>query len=272
MEILNPVEQNYVQNNQNMINSVYSPGYYYLLPYSNNVLGQTVNNTMSLQENINPNNLTDVEKSNLSTKPKKSENNLNNSSKDIMPKTSKVEQKINLSKSERKISTQNIKKKLESSGVLVKSTRAPKYNRVIKNGKKIKNIDINNDCEDTMKDEDSVSSLPIKDKKKSNDGPLIMNAKINSEVQPKQTIKTKQKEINSEKPEKKDLETNSKTNLKPEKTIKKVKTIILPEKLKEPNFDKFDKFSKNNETNDTKSRKSSGSAQSKPPLKNLAVK
>ena len=161
--------QYYPQNNQNqyMINNI-NPVLNYQLPYSTNILGQTVNNTVLLQENINPNNLTDLNESNSTTKSKNEKKHyLFNSSNDILDKTPKVNAKKNLSKSvsERDNLFQERKRRLESSGVLVKSKRAPKYNKVYKNGKKIKNIDINDDCEDTMRDEDSISSFPIKAKK-----------------------------------------------------------------------------------------------------------
>ena len=269
-----PGEQYYPQNNHNqyMTNNINS-SLIYQLPYSTNILGQTVNNKALLQENINPNKLTDLNNSNSTTKSKKVKNttNLHNSSNDITDKTPKVNAKKNLSKSvsERENLIQDRKKKLESSGVLVKSRRAPKYNKVLKNGKKIKNIDINDDCEDNMKDEDSVSSIPIKAKKKSNDSSIISNSKMNSEPQPKQTIKIKPNDINSENPSNKNLRTNDKSKDQPEQTIRRIKTISEKLNVKEHNFDKF---SKNNETNDTKSRLSSGSTQSKPPFQDFAVK
>ena len=269
-----PGEQYYPQNNHNqyMTNNINS-SLIYQLPYSTNILGQTVNNKALLQENINPNKLTDLNKSNSTTKSKKVKNttNLHNSSNDITDKTPKVNAKKNLSKSvsERENLIQDRKKKLESSGVLVKSRRAPKYNKVLKNGKKIKNIDINDDCEDNMKDEDSVSSIPINTKKKSNDSSIISNSKMNSEPQPKQTIKIKPNDINSENPSNKNLRTNDKSKDQPEQTIRRIKTNIEKLNVKEHNFDKF---SKNKESNDTKSRISSGSTQSKPPFQDFAVK
>ena len=269
-----PGEQYYPQNNHNqyMTNNINS-SLIYQLPYSTNILGQTVNNKALLQENINPNKLTDLNKSNSTTKSKKVKNttNLHNSSNDITDKTPKVNAKKNLSKSvsERENLIQDRKKKLESSGVLVKSRRAPKYNKVLKNGKKIKNIDINDDCEDNMKDEDSVSSIPIKAKKKSNDSSIISNSKMNSEPQPKQTIKIKPNDINSENPSNKNLRTNAKSKDQPEQTIRRIKTNSEILNVKEHNFDKF---SKNKESNDTKSRISSGSTQSKPPFQDFAVK
>ena len=273
--LYNQGEQYYIQNNQNqnIIYDINSP-LNYQLPYSINILGETVNNTVLLQENINPNNLTDLNESNSTTKSQKvKNNNLHNSSNDIQDKTPKLNVKKNLSKSvtERDNTIQNRKKSLESSGILVKSKRAPKYNKVLKDGKKIKNIDINDDCEDTMKDEDSVSSFPIKAKKKSNDSSIISNSKKNSEVKPKQSIKAKANDINSENPSNKNVKINAKSKLQPEQTIKRIRSNTFSEKLnlKEHNFDKF---SKTSESNDKISRKSSGSTQSKPPFQNFKIK
>ena len=53
----------------------------------------------------------------------------------------------------------NIKKNLLSSGKLKVSRRDKKYNRVIKNGKKLKNIDLNRDYEDEPENEDDKSSI-----------------------------------------------------------------------------------------------------------------
>ena len=49
-----------------------------------------------------------------------------------------------------------VKRNLSSSGVLKPSKRDKKYDKVIKNGKKIKNIDINRDYDE--KPDDDVSS------------------------------------------------------------------------------------------------------------------
>ena len=49
------------------------------------------------------------------------------------------------------------KLKTISSGTLLPSSRAKKFNRVIKNGAKIKNVDINNDYEDIRSEEDTES-------------------------------------------------------------------------------------------------------------------
>jgi serine/threonine protein phosphatase PrpC len=264
-------EQYYPQNNQNqyMSNNI-NTSLYYQVPYSNYILGQTVNNTVLLQENINPNNLTELKESNSATKLEKVNNdNLYKSSNDIMDTIPRINAKKNLSKSVQDSSFQDRKKRLESSGILVKSKRAPKYNKVLKDGKKIKNIDINDDCEDTMKDEDSISSLPMKAKKKSNDSSIISNSKKNSNVQPKQTIKIKQNDINSENTPNKNLKINPKSKFQPEHTIRRTKSNIENLKLKNHNFDKI---SKNNETNDIKSKISSGSSQSKPPFQDFAGK
>ena len=48
---------------------------------------------------------------------------------------------------------------LSSSGILKKSKRDKKYNRVLKNGKKLKNIDLNRDYEEEPENEDDLSSI-----------------------------------------------------------------------------------------------------------------
>ena len=53
----------------------------------------------------------------------------------------------------------NSKISLSSSGILKKSKRDKKYNRVLKNGKKLKNIDLNRDYEEEPENEDDLSSI-----------------------------------------------------------------------------------------------------------------
>ena len=58
------------------------------------------------------------------------------------------------------------KLRLSSSGTLLTSTRSRKFNKVLKNGKKIGNIDINNDSEDAHNEDlESVSTNSIAKKK-----------------------------------------------------------------------------------------------------------
>ena len=78
--------------------------------------------------------------------------------------------------------------KITSSGSLLESSRSSKFNRVIKNGKKITNIDINDDCEDNQNDEDteSVISSNYSSKKNNNQNNLGM-IKINENQLSKNT-------------------------------------------------------------------------------------
>ena len=122
-------------------------------------LGKSMNKALSSQEqNINPNRTmaNDVNslkkiKNNYITS-NLNQNNINNINSNIQNSKANVR----LSNTPNKII--EIKKgKLTSSGSLLKSSRSSKFNRVFKNGKKIKNIDINDDCEDTQNDEDTES-------------------------------------------------------------------------------------------------------------------
>ena len=126
----------------------------------NNLLGKTVNDTILLQ-NINPNQIMQPNFNPLIKEETKSIklNNLNNN---------KIQNDIKKSNNTKII---NIgKKNLQSSGKLLVSSRSSKYNKVLKNGKKIKNIDINSDYEGMPKeDDDSVSiNLNIKNRSTSN--------------------------------------------------------------------------------------------------------
>ena len=127
----------------------------------NNLLGKTVNDTILLQ-NINPNQIMQPNFNPLikeETIKSIKLNNLNNN---------KIQNDIKKSNNTKII---NIgKKNLQSSGKLLVSSRSSKYNKVLKNGKKIKNIDINSDYEGMPKeDDDSVSiNLNIKNRSTSN--------------------------------------------------------------------------------------------------------
>ena len=127
----------------------------------NNLLGKTVNDTILLQ-NINPNQIMQPNFNPLikeDTIKNIKLNNLNNN---------KIQNDIKKTNNTKII---NIgKKNLQSSGKLLISSRSSKYNKVLKNGKKIKNIDINSDYEGMPKeDDDSVSiNLNIKNRSTSN--------------------------------------------------------------------------------------------------------
>lgn len=73
------------------------------------------------------------------------------------------------------------------SGILIKSARAKKYNRVLKNGVKIKNIDINNDPENNNEDTESLSTNAIIKNKSSLSSGNIFNSRNRNDVQNKLT-------------------------------------------------------------------------------------
>ena len=65
--------------------------------------------------------------------------------------------------------------KISSSGSLLESSRSSKFNKVIKNGKKITNIDINDDCDDNQNDEDTESIISSNYSSKKNNNQNILN-------------------------------------------------------------------------------------------------
>ena len=153
------------------------------------------------------------------------------------------------------------KRRFESSGKLKPSSRARKFNKVIKNGKLIKNIDINDDCADKMRDDDS--SINYKANKNLNlktiNSQLMPNRSINSEIKPKRSIQT----INNIQKSTNPVISNINKGLQPQQTIKKVNFNNKSEPLKnEKNSQK---------SNDTKSKRSSASSHSKPPFQNLSI-
>lgn len=158
---------------------------------------------------------------------------------------------------------------LESSGKLLTSSRSSKYNKVIKNGKKIRNIDINNESEDNQnedtesiisnvnKNDDIInhslksSSGNIKDTKKNNLTAKVTQIKVkdnNSESDNQISSKIKEpKEIEKSKfyKQKNDIINDENKSKKSEKEIVKnvkekqsnaplnSKTEIIPNKSKQ---------------------------------------
>ena len=82
--------------------------------------------------------------------------NLNNNMSKYSSKTAVDNRGKTLDKKLNKNNVDRVKRNLSSSGVLKPSKRDKKYDKVIKNGKKIKNIDINRDYDE--KPDDDVSS------------------------------------------------------------------------------------------------------------------
>ena len=80
----------------------------------------------------------------------------------LLSSNNNINKSINsISASDRKNGSNLYKSKisLSSSGILKKSKRDKKYNRVLKNGKKLKNIDLNRDYEEEPENEDDLSSI-----------------------------------------------------------------------------------------------------------------
>ena len=120
-----------------------------------------------------------------------------------------------------------------SSGVLKPSRRNPRFDRVLKKGKKIKNIDINRDYDEEP--EDDVSS------KMSSNSNMFKNklaSSLNKNGLDKSDIKNKTdiKPLNNNADEKSNNSKNVNNNKNQESTLKKSKTQFSVSKQKELNF------------------------------------
>ena len=153
-----------------------------------------------------------------------------------------------------------IDKNLQSSGTLLTSSRSSKFNKVLKNGKQIKNIDINNDCEDNKNEEEAESvstTIIVKNSENINNnillnsnnsknnklGPIINsqnminnfgsgidnidNQMLYKTERPKQTVKMSK--FFNQKKEKENSDFNN--HLSENKTIKKVKEKPINQSL-----------------------------------------
>lgn len=111
--------------------------------------------------------------------------------------------------------------RLTSSGILVASKKSKKFNKILKNGSKIRNIDINNESEDVQnKDEDLVSNKSMHSNKsfnnqtknfsKSNSKNNYNNNNLNTlnEKTPKFNGSQSEKNITNIKPKKRELKLN----------------------------------------------------------------
>ena len=129
---------------------------------NNNTLGNSINNSIvSHQQNKNQNK-TILTGGNSVAKMKNSIDSSINNKQNIIKNT-----KTSFRKPKPPIYKDFIIKpgKLTSSGSLLLSSRASKFNRVIRDGKRIRNIDINDDCEDTInEDTESIASSNINKK------------------------------------------------------------------------------------------------------------
>ena len=151
-----------------------------IIPYSNsqqnianlnnyNYLGQNINypsansmNSISIsqQQNINPNLGMIAVNNSLSQVPTIYSQNSSLNSNVLTGNQYLPNKNTNINIQSNISSSKNIdikRGKISSSGSLLESTRANKFNTVIKDGKKIRNIDINDDCQDTKNEDDTES-------------------------------------------------------------------------------------------------------------------
>ena len=188
------------------------------IQYQNmNSNGSSAKSSLFFQENVNPN-------KNLKSSYLASTKNNINTSRISAYGTHTVNPQNYFNKSNKIIALNNFRKKTESSGKLLKSKISPKHNKVVKdNGNKIKNIDMNDDCQDTMKDDDSNLNMSWNNPKnnlKTINTSLISNNKqsINTNAQPKQSVQSINNNLNSRIPI--PINTNNKSQLQPRPSIR----------------------------------------------------
>ena len=126
--------------------------------YNNNILLHSMNNNINSQGQNNNSNGTLINNYYSLGNPSELHNTISNNNGG-----NQNGQKINFKTNTRQASVKTKSKvnnfnknDLLSSGTLIRSSRSSKYNRVLKNGKKIRNIDINNEFQD-MKNDDTES-------------------------------------------------------------------------------------------------------------------
>ena len=182
----------------------------------NNYTGSSASSSLLFQENVNPNkNLN----SSYQTITKNNFNNSTNSAYGTHTINPESYYKLN-----RSYILNNMRRKTESSGKLLKSQRSSKHNKVVKdNGNKIQNIDMNDDCQDTMKDDDSILNSSWANQNnnlKSINNSIISNNKqsVNTSVQPRQSIQSINSSIRSNNSI--PIKANNKSQLQPRPSIK----------------------------------------------------
>ena len=133
--------------------------YNYLNQNINYPLGNLSNNiALSQQQKINPNSSLAATNNTLYQVPI-----INNPNTSLNTNVSTQKENIQNKSAVTQSSISNTKiidikrGKLSSSGSLLESTRSHKFNTVVKDGKKIRNIDINDDCQDTKNEDDTES-------------------------------------------------------------------------------------------------------------------
>jgi len=207
-----------------------------------NYTGSSAGSSLLFQENVNPN-------KNLKSSYLTSTKNNFNTSRNSAYGTHTVNPESYFNKSNKFNTFGNLKKKTESSGKLLKSEISSKHNKVIKdNGNKIQNIDMNDDCEDTMNN----SFNNPKNNLRPINSSLMPNNKqsINTSVQPKQSIQSiNNNSLSSRIPI--PINTNNKSQLQPRPSIKSTDGMTKRPILND------NKSVKSKKEDDTRSRKSS---------------
>ena len=128
----------------------------------NNTLGNSTNNSIVSRKQNNIQNKTILTGGNSLEKMKNSINSSLNNNQNVIQNSKTVFRKTNPPVYKNIIIKPG---KVTSSGSLLISSRASKFNRVIRDGKRIRNIDMNNDCEDTQnEDTESIASSNINKK------------------------------------------------------------------------------------------------------------
>ena len=180
-----------------------------------NYTGSSARNSL-FQENVNPN------KDLKSSYPTSIKNNFNNS-RNSAYETYTANMGNHSNKTNKFTGLNILRKRTESSGKLLQSKRSSKHNKVVKDGNKIQNIDMNDDCQDTMKDDDSIINSSWNDPKnnlKAINNSLISNNKqsISTNVQPKQSIQPIYNNLSSKIPI--PINVNNKSQLQPRQSIR----------------------------------------------------
>ena len=180
-----------------------------------NYTGSSARNSL-FQENVNPN------KDLKSSYPTSIKNNFNNS-RNSAYETYTANMGNHSNKTNKFTGLNIVRKRTESSGKLLQSKRSSKHNKVVKDGNKIQNIDMNDDCQDTMKDDDSIINSSWNDPKnnlKAINNSLISNNKqsISTNVQPKQSIQPINNNLSSKIPI--PINVNNKSQLQPRQSIR----------------------------------------------------
>ena len=163
------------------------------------------NNNLYMNRNISQNNTLNanpIKSVNISKYDSTTYNN-RKSSFDNKYNYNNISQNTNLLRNQKSFSSN--KRSILSSGILKPSRRNKKYDKVIKNGIKIKNIDINRDYDENPSDDDTSSNISA----------------INKNMKNKLVEKAKENNLNNEKgPIVPNLNNNEQSNLKPKQTIK----------------------------------------------------